>query len=124
MITPERAAYYRLGFYLNDESTWTAYHLPVLMKGGKYFGFASNHEKYVWEGHTEPKVVDVFEKLWETKELTVSFDGQNITLPCLNDLTWSPWPHCDQSLFPLFHIQEDHELSRYIVNQFPGLTNA
>lgn len=44
-ITPERAAYYRqkqiewlkrfeLGFDENDESTWTADHLPVSFKGG------------------------------------------------------------------------------------------
>lgn len=45
VITPERASYYRdkqiqwlknfdLGFDENDESTWTADHLPVSFKGG------------------------------------------------------------------------------------------
>lgn len=45
VISPERAAYYRdkqlqwlhnfeLGFDENDESTWTAEHLPVSFKGG------------------------------------------------------------------------------------------
>lgn len=45
VITPERAQYYRekqlewlrkfdLGFDENDESTWTAEHLPVSFKGG------------------------------------------------------------------------------------------
>jgi len=45
VITPERAAYYQkkqiewlhnfeLGFDENDESTWTAEHLPVSFKGG------------------------------------------------------------------------------------------
>ena len=90
VVTPERAAYYRqkqvewlqsfgLGFDPNDESTWTQEHLPVAFKGGMYFGYASNHEKYVWEARTEPKVVEVFEKLWETNELIVSFDGQNVS---------------------------------------------
>lgn len=45
VISPERAEYYRekqiqwlkkfeLGFDENDESTWTAEHLPVSFKGG------------------------------------------------------------------------------------------
>lgn len=108
VITPERAAYYRekqiewlqsfgLGFDPKDESTWTQAHLPVAFKGGMYFGYGSNHEKYVWEARMEPKVIETFEKLWETDELVVSFDGQNITLPRQKDITWSPWPHCDQS---------------------------
>jgi hypothetical protein len=45
----------------------------------------------------EPKVMDIFSKLWGTDELLCSFDGMNITLPRQKDLTWSPWPHCDQS---------------------------
>jgi hypothetical protein len=108
VITPERAEYYKkkqiewlqsfgLGFDPNDESTWTADHLPVSFKGGMYFAYASTHEKFVWEARTEPKVVDVFTKLWGTNELLCSFDGMNITLPRQKDLTWSPWPHCDQN---------------------------
>jgi hypothetical protein len=108
VITPERAEYYKakqiewlksfnLGFDPNDESTWTAEHLPVSFKGGMYFAYSSTHEKFVWEARTEPKVLEVFSKLWETDELLCSFDGMNITLPRQKDLTWSPWPHCDQS---------------------------
>ncbi|EAT76527.2 hypothetical protein SNOG_16155 [Parastagonospora nodorum SN15] len=62
-----------------------------------YFAYSSTHEKFVWEARTEPKVVDVFTKLWGTDELLCSFDGMNITLPRQKDLTWSPWPHCDQN---------------------------
>ncbi|EUC42417.1 hypothetical protein COCMIDRAFT_103571 [Bipolaris oryzae ATCC 44560] len=108
VITPERAEYYKqkqiewlqsfgLGFDPKDESTWTADHLPVSFKGGMYFAYASTHEKFVWEARTEPKVVDVFTKLWGTDELLCSFDGMNITLPRQKDLNWSPWPHCDQN---------------------------
>ncbi|GIZ45512.1 hypothetical protein CKM354_000867500 [Cercospora kikuchii] len=108
VITQERAAYYRqkqidwlqsfgLGFDPNDESTWTQNHLPVSFKGGMYFSYASAHEKFVWESRLEPKVQEVFTKLWGTDELLSSFDGMNITLPRQKDLTWSPWPHCDQS---------------------------
>ncbi|GMG04658.1 unnamed protein product [Aspergillus oryzae] len=92
VISPERAKYYadkqiewlknfELGFDENDESTWTAEHLP----------------KSVWEARTEPAIIEIFEKLWETKELLCSFDGINISLPRRKDLNWSPWPHCDQN---------------------------
>ena len=49
-----------------------------------------------WEARTEPAIVDIFEKLWETNELISSFDGLNI-FPPRKDLNWSPWPHCDQN---------------------------
>ncbi|RDW87855.1 hypothetical protein BP5796_03549 [Coleophoma crateriformis] len=108
VISPEKAEYYRkkqmewlksfpLGFDENDESTWTAEHLPASFKGGMYSAYGSSHEKCVWEARTEPKVVEIFETLWGTKELLCSFDGFNISLPRRKDLKWTPWPHCDQN---------------------------
>jgi hypothetical protein len=107
VLDEERAKYYAgkqiewlknfdLGFDENDRSTWTADHLPVSFKGGMYFAYGSTHEKYTWEARTEPAIVDIFEKLWETKELISSFDGVNI-FPPRNDLNWTPWPHADQN---------------------------
>ncbi|RAK87285.1 Clavaminate synthase-like protein [Aspergillus costaricaensis CBS 115574] len=108
VISPERAKYYcdkqiewlksfDLGFDENDESTWTTDHLPISFKGGMYYGYAAPHEKIAWEARTEPAVIEIFEKLWETKELLSSFDGMNISLPRRKDVNWSPWPHCDQN---------------------------
>lgn len=108
VISPEKAEYYRqkqiewlqsfnLGFDPNDKSTWTQDHLPVSFKGGMYFAYSVTHEKFMWEGRTEPKVQQIFADLWGTDELLCSFDGMNITLPQQKDLTWSPWPHCDQN---------------------------
>ncbi|KAI3014274.1 hypothetical protein CBS147482_3869 [Aspergillus niger] len=108
VISPERAKYYcdkqiewlksfDLGFDENDESTWTTEHLPISFKGGMYYGYAAPHEKISWEARTEPAVIEIFEKLWETKELLSSFDGMNISLPRRKDVNWSPWPHCDQN---------------------------
>lgn len=107
VISKERAQYYvdkqiewlknfDLGFDEKDPSTWDADHLPVSFKGGMYFSYGSTHEKFVWEARTEPGVVDIFEKLWETKELITSFDGINV-FPPRKDLNWSAWPHCDQN---------------------------
>lgn len=108
VISPERAQYYvdkqiqwlknfELGFDENNPETWTADHLPVSFKGGMYFAYASTHEKMAWEARTEPKIVEIFEKLWGTEELLCSFDGMNISMPNRKDLNWSPWPHCDQN---------------------------
>lgn len=62
-----------------------------------YFAYAAPHEKMAWEARMEPAVIDIFEKLWETKELITSFDGLNVSLPRRKDLRWTPWPHCDQN---------------------------
>lgn len=107
VISKERAKYYAdkqiqwlknfdLGFDENDKSTWKAENLPVSFKGGMYFAYGSTHEQMAWEARTEPAIVDIFEKLWETKELICSFDGMNI-YPPRKDLALTPWPHCDQN---------------------------
>jgi len=62
-----------------------------------YYAYAAPHEKMAWDARMEPKVVDIFEKLWSTNELLCSFDGLNISLPNRKDISWSPWPHCDQN---------------------------
>lgn len=67
------------------------------MANSMYYAYSAPHESMAWEARTEPKVVEIFEKLWETKELLCSFDGLNISLPRRKDLRWSPWPHCDQN---------------------------
>ncbi|KAJ5892887.1 Clavaminate synthase-like protein [Penicillium tannophilum] len=97
VINPERASHYRdkqiqwlkrfdLGFDEDDESTWTTDYLPVSFKSGMYFAYGAPHERMAWEARTEPAVIDIFEKLWESKELISSFDGMRITLPRRKDL--------------------------------------
>ena len=108
VISPERAAYYcqkqiswlnkfDLGFDENNPETWTADHLPISFKSSMYYSYGSTHEKFAWEARSEPAVIEIFEKLWEEKELLCSFDGFNIAFPNRKDISWSPWPHCDQN---------------------------
>ena len=108
VISPERARYYcdqqiawlrkfGLGFDETDPATWTAAHLPVSFKGGMYSLYGAAHEKMCWDARTEPGVLDVFAKLWGTRELITSFDGFNCSMPNRKDIQWSPWPHCDQN---------------------------
>jgi hypothetical protein len=46
---------------------------------------------------SEPAIIDAFEKLWGTRELLVSFDGMNLTLPSKDLKPSTPWPHVDQN---------------------------
>lgn len=107
VISPERAQYYcdkqiewlknfDLGFDEKNPETWNEDHLPISFKGGMYFGYGATHEKMAWEARTEPKVVETFAKLWGTDELISSFDGINVSMR-RKDISWSPWPHCDQN---------------------------
>lgn len=34
---------------LNDKSTWTEEHLPVMMNGGMVMNYCGPHERWVWE---------------------------------------------------------------------------
>jgi ectoine hydroxylase-related dioxygenase (phytanoyl-CoA dioxygenase family) len=42
-------------------------------------------------------MIDAFSKVWGTKELLVSFDGMNFTLPSERMPPSEPWPHVDQN---------------------------
>lgn len=50
-----------------------------------------------WEHDSEPAIIDAFAKVWETRDLLVSFDGANLTLPHAERQTNAAWPHVDQS---------------------------
>jgi len=56
-------------------------------------------EEFVWDVRTNPNVIDVFKKIWNTDDLLVSFDGINIIKPI--EITKSrstrSWFHTDQS---------------------------
>ena len=59
------------------------------------------HAQYVWDVRQNPRVRDVFEHIWETDDLLVSFDGVSYHLPPEAIRTgWyrgNDWLHVDQS---------------------------
>ncbi|KAM0748997.1 hypothetical protein T439DRAFT_343538 [Meredithblackwellia eburnea MCA 4105] len=92
VISKERAAEYEslaldwaegfnLGFKRDDPETWHHEQLPDLNQGGLCGLYGVSHEDFVWKVRTEPGVLAQFEELWGTKELLVSFDAINVTLP-------------------------------------------
>ena len=50
----------------------------MLNEKGMILGYGVTHEKFVWDIRGEPGVVDAFEKVYDDKDLIVSFDVINV----------------------------------------------
>ena len=66
--------------------------------------YGVGHSQFVWDVRQNPKVVDIFSKLWETpsEELLTSFDGASFHFPPeITKRGWyrKTWYHTDQSYF-------------------------
>ncbi|BGP50830.1 hypothetical protein JCM10450v2_006756 [Rhodotorula kratochvilovae] len=132
-VPRERAAYYeakalqwarQFGFDKQDKSTWNADHLPV-GENGLVNDYGASHEAWVWEARLEPKVIETFEELWGTKELLVSFDAINFSLPvgphARQDIQpASPWPHIDQQPEPTDRPPLQFELAQGLLAMTPS----
>jgi hypothetical protein len=86
-----------LGYNRHDKSTITIDHLPVISEKGMCHGYGIAHEQFVWDIRQEPGVVETFEKVYQDKDLIVSFDAVNFAFPNRKDVGENnPWPHQDQ----------------------------
>jgi hypothetical protein len=71
--------------------------LPLINEKGMCLAYAVTHEKFVWDVRTEPGVLDTFRKVYNDKDLIVSFDAVGFGFPNRTDLPLNkPWPHQDQ----------------------------
>ncbi|KAL2207085.1 phytanoyl-CoA dioxygenase [Sarocladium strictum] len=83
---------------LDKPSTWTPENLPFVSEINTFNYYGVVHERFMWDIRLEPRVIDVFAKLWGTDELLVSFDALNITLPGrAGHVPREKWLHVDQS---------------------------
>ena len=62
---------------------------------GIYKFYQSGHQRHSWFIRTRPKVKEVFEGLWDTKSLVVSFDG-SCYIPKNMKKKDNVWTHTDQ----------------------------
>ncbi|CAI6101224.1 hypothetical protein V2G26_000264 [Clonostachys chloroleuca] len=86
-----------LGFKRDDPSTIKEDNLPIINEKGMCLGYGVAHETFAWDVRQEPGVIGAFEKVYDTEDLIVSFDGVNISFPNRADLPDNkPWPHQDQ----------------------------
>jgi hypothetical protein len=70
--------------------------------GGLIQHFDIGQAQFSWDLRQKQEIKSIFEKLWDTKDLIVSFDGSNITPPPeVTNLGWNNpnklWLHTDQS---------------------------
>ena len=71
----------KLGFDRNDRSTIHKNNLPNITEKGMCLQYAVTHEDFAWGIRGEPGVVEAFEKVYDTKDLIVSFDAVNFGFP-------------------------------------------
>lgn len=67
-----------LGYDRNDSSTVKRNKLPVINEKGMILSYGVTHENWVWNIRGEPGVVGAFEKVYDDKDLIVSFDVVNV----------------------------------------------
>ena len=72
---------FNLGFSRKDPSTVHKDNLPAINEKGMCLQYAVTHEDFVWSIRSEPGVIDAFEKVYDTKDLIVSFDAVNFGFP-------------------------------------------
>ena len=108
MVSPEKAAHYRdeafkwlegfkMGYKRDDPSTWKKENLPrhnlwvtltgssgarltTGRSGGLYAHYSFAHAQFVWDIKSEPEIVKLFETIWGTDRLAVSF-GEHTGCP-------------------------------------------
>ena len=84
-------------------------------KKGICVGCDVGHSALCWFVRCLPAVRGVFEAIWATNELVVSFDGINIYRPGAQSRTRSGWWHVDQGRF---------KRGRHAIQGFVALTDA
>ncbi|MCE5295467.1 MAG: phytanoyl-CoA dioxygenase family protein, partial [Chlamydiales bacterium] len=81
---------------LDDRSNWKEA-FPIHNKVGLFSGPAGQTQ-VMWDVRQDPRVVAVFEKVWNTGDLIVSMDGLSLMCPIeIREGYIKPWPHVDQS---------------------------
>lgn len=85
------------GIDRNKPATWNATNWPPSIRGIiQQYGIG--HAAFVWALRTEPDVLNIFETLWGTDDLLVSFDGACLSVPYKKPPRDSEqsWAHIDQ----------------------------
>ncbi|CAI6093600.1 unnamed protein product [Clonostachys chloroleuca] len=85
------------GYKRDDPSTVHPDNLPVINEKGMLLNYGAPHEDFVWDVRSEPGVYEAFEKVYNTKDIIVSFDAINYGFWNRKNLPPNkPWPHQDQ----------------------------
>jgi len=82
---------------MDDRSNWKE-EFPIHDKYGMFKGPAGQIQ-VMWDLRQDPRIVDIFAKVWNTNDLVVSMDGLSLMCPPeIRKGGFDPWPHVDQSI--------------------------
>ena len=88
--------------YWNEFDKWRAnvpdldYLHNIIDGNGIFKHHQVGHQRFAWEARTNPKILAIFKKLWNTNELVTSFDGCCF-YPSYYKNNVRYWTHSDQS---------------------------
>lgn len=82
---------------LDDRSNWNET-FPIHSPVGIFAGPAGQTQ-VMWDLRQDPRIVEVFAKIWNTSDLIVSMDGLSIMCPQeIREGHIEPWLHVDQAI--------------------------
>lgn len=82
---------------LDDRSNWKeAFPMHNLLG---IFSGPAGQTQVMWDLRQDPRIVEIFAKIWSTNELIVSMDGLSVMCPPeIREGYSEPWPHVDQAI--------------------------
>ncbi len=82
---------------MDDRSNWKEA-FPLHNRQGIFAGPAGQTQ-VMWDLRQDPRIVDVFARVWNTNDLIVSMDGLSFMCPPeIREGHLQPWPHVDQTI--------------------------
>jgi hypothetical protein len=86
----------------NNKATWKSFYSLYPMHSMLIQHWSIGHAQHVWDLRQNPKVVDIFAKIWDCnrEDLLTSFDASSFHFPpedTNRGYYRNPWLHCDQS---------------------------
>lgn len=82
---------------MDDRSNWKET-FPIHNTMGIFAGPAGQTQ-VMWDLRQDPRIVEIFAKIWNTNDLIVSMDGLSLMCPPeVREGCIEPWPHVDQTI--------------------------
>lgn len=80
---------------MDERNNWKET-FPIHNSPGIFAGPADQIQ-VMWDLRQDPRIVDVFAQIWNTRNLIVSMEGLSIMCPPeIREIPFKPWPHVDQ----------------------------
>ncbi|HEV8050847.1 MAG TPA: phytanoyl-CoA dioxygenase family protein [Parachlamydiaceae bacterium] len=92
---------------MDDRSNWNEV-FPMHNKLGIFAGPAGQTQ-VMWDLRQDPRIVDIFARIWNTSDLIVSMDGLSLMCPPeIREGYFDPWPHVDQAVLTRHNVKHNN----------------